>query len=145
MVTIHTIEVVSPFHNIPACNAGWYTFFVSVFVLERGIFLVWVFMWVVLGEMEGFVSAEQCWQLGTQNNLMNFWFPFGVCMLAENSVWNKMHLTAKYSSYLVNIFPHVPKGKPEQYSAKQCFLCFLLKHIKPSSVLDLTTFLFYLI
>lgn len=56
-----------------------------------------------------------------------------------------MDLTAKYLSYLVNIFPHVPKGKPEQYSAEQCFLCFLLKHIKPSSILDLTTFLFYLI
>lgn len=56
-----------------------------------------------------------------------------------------MHLTAEYLSYLVNIFPHVPEGKPEQYSVKQCFLCFLLKHNKPSSVLDLATFPFYLI
>lgn len=54
-----------------------------------------------------------------------------------------MYLTAKYFSYLVNIFPHVPKGKPEQYSAKQWFLCFLLKHIKPSFILNLTTLPFY--
>lgn len=34
-------------------------FFVSVFILERGICLVWVFTWLLLGEMEGFASAEQ--------------------------------------------------------------------------------------
>lgn len=134
-------------HESPPCHssAGWYTFYVSVFVLERGICLVWGFMWFILGEMEGFASAEQHRQLGTWNNLMTFYFPFGMCTLAEKSVWNKMHLTAKYFSYLVNIFPHLPKGKPEQYSAKQYFLCFLLKVIKPSSILDLTTFPFYLI
>lgn len=54
-----------------------------------------------------------------------------------------MYFTAKYFSYLVNIFPHVPKGKPEQYSAKQWLLCFLLKHIKPSFIPNLTTFPFY--
>lgn len=51
-----------------------------------------------------------------------------------------MHLPGKYLSYLVNIFPCVPEGKPEQYSAKQSLLCFLLNHIKPGSILDLTTF-----
>lgn len=119
------------------------TSFVSVFVLERGICLVST--WLIPGEVQGFASVEQCWQLGTRNNLVTFCFPFGMCTLAENSVWNKTHLTAKHLTYLVNIFPHVPKGKPEQYGAKQCFLCFLLKHIKPDSILDLTTFPFYLI
>lgn len=119
------------------------TSFVSVFVLQRGICLVST--WLIPGEVQGFASVEQCWQLGTWNNLVTFCFPFGMCTLAENSVWNKTHLTAKHLTYLVNIFPHVPKGKPEQYSAKQCFLCFLLKHIKPDSILDLTTFPFYLI
>lgn len=112
--------------------------------LERGITLVWVFLWLILGAEEGFVPAEHHWQIGTCNHLMTFCFPFGVCTLAENSVWNKMHLTVKHLSYLVNIFPHVPKGKPEQYSAKQGLLC-LLKHIKLSSILGFTTFPFYLI
>lgn len=133
-----------PLHAIPAHNAGWTIFFfISVFVLERGICLV--FTWFILGGVQEFASVEQHWQLGTQNNLVTFCFPFGMCTLAENPVWNKMHLTAKHLTYLVNIFLHVPKGKPEQYGAKQCFLCFLLKHIKLSSILDLTTFLFYLI
>ena len=59
MVTTCTIEVVSPLCAIPAHNAGWYTIFVSVFVLERGICLVWVFTRLILDEMEVFASAEQ--------------------------------------------------------------------------------------
>jgi len=50
-----------------------FLFFFSIFLLlEREICLVWIFKWLIHGEIEEFGSAEQCWQIGTQKNFTAF-------------------------------------------------------------------------
>lgn len=79
MVATHVIKVLSALHGM--LLVMWhgtplfffFFFFFPIFLLlEREICLVWIFKWLIHGEIEEFGSAEQCWQIGTQKNFTAF-------------------------------------------------------------------------